>query len=127
MSDLTGLIAISALGVASTFLIFYLARMTNELADQIVTGFIRDHPIPTTQRWLMLYTRWVSYVMGAVGAPLFLALAAVFIADHVGHADTRLLAYLAAFLLVIGGGNWLIQGSVQFFSYRSILRQAEAG
>ena len=126
MSDLTGLIAISALGVASTFLIFYLARMTNELADQIVTGFIRDHPIPVTQRWLMLYSRWVGYVMVAVGVPLFLALAAATMADHVGDADSRLLAYLAAFLLVIAGINWLIQGIVQFISYRSLLRKTEA-
>jgi hypothetical protein len=126
MSDSMGLIAISALGVASTFLVFYLTRMINDLADQIVTGFIRDHPIPATQRWLMLYSRWVSYVLGAVGIPLFLAIAAVLIANHVGDEDVRLLGYLAAFLLVIASSNWLIQGSVQFFSYRSLLRQAEA-
>jgi hypothetical protein len=126
MSDLTGLIAISALAVTSTFLVFYLTRMINDMGDQIVTGFIRDHPIPATQRWLMLYSRWVSYVMGAVGVPLFLALAAVMIADRAGDAESRLLGYLAAFLLLIAAINWLIQGIVQFFSYRSLLRQAEA-
>ena len=75
MLELSGLIAISALGVTSTFLILHVTRMINDLGDQIVTGFIRDHPIPVTQRWLMLYSRWVGYVMVAVGVPLFLALA----------------------------------------------------
>jgi len=126
MSDSTGLIVISALGVTTTFLVFYITRMINDLADQIVTGFIRDHPIPAKQRWLMLYSRWLSYVMGAVGVPLFVAIAAVLVANHVGDEDVRLLGYLAAFLLVIASSNWLIQGSVQFFSYRSLLREAEA-
>jgi hypothetical protein len=126
MSDLTGLVAISALAVTSTFLILHVTRMINDLGDQIVTGFIRDHPIPATQRWLMLYSRWVAYVAVAVGVPLFLALAAAMMADHVGDADSRLLGYVAAFLLVIGGINWLIQGIVQFISYRSLLREAES-
>jgi hypothetical protein len=46
MADSTGLIVISALGVTTTFLVFYITRMINDLADQIVTGFIRDHLIP---------------------------------------------------------------------------------
>ena len=126
MSDLTDLLAISALGLSGSFFLFYFSRVTNELADQIITGFIRDHPIPAKQRWLMLYSGWLSYVMGAVGVPLFVAIAAVLVANHVGDEDVRLLGYLAAFLLVIASSNWLIQGSVQFFSYRSLLREAEA-
>jgi hypothetical protein len=126
MSDLNGLVAISALAVTSTFLILHVTRMANDMGDQIVTGFVGGHPIPATQRWLMLYSRWVAYVAVAVGVPFFLALAAAMMADHVGDADSRLLGYVAAFLLVLAGINWLIQGIVQFFSFRSLLRQAEA-
>jgi len=126
MSDSTGLIAITALAVASTFAVFYLTRMINDLGDQIVTGFAGDHPIPATQRWLMLYSRWVSYVLGAVAIPLFLAIAAVLMANLVGNADIRTLGYLCAFIEIIAAANWLIQGVVQFLSYQSLLRQAEA-
>ena len=126
MSELTGLIAISALGVASYVSMFYVTKMINAMGDQIVTGFIGDHPVPTTQRWLMLYSRWLSYVMGVVGASLGEAFMLVVIADHLGGADVRRLGYLLAFLLVIGAVNWVIQGIVQLISYRSLLRQAEA-
>lgn len=126
MSDLTGLLAISALALSGACFIFYFSRVTNELADQIVTGFIRDHPIPTTQRWLMLYSRWVSHVIGGATPMLFFAFAGLVIADHLGHADSRRLAYLAAFLLSMGAVISLTLGLVQFISYRSLLRQAEA-
>ncbi len=126
MSNFTQILAISGLGLSGAFFIFYFSRMTNELADQIVTGFIRDHPITATHRWLMLYTRWVSYVIGGVTPVLFLAFGELVIADHVGHVDSKLLAYLLAFLLSMGAVIWLVQGTVQFISYRSVLRQAEA-
>ncbi len=125
MSDSTGLIVIVAICVTGTLLIFYLTRMINELADQIITGFIGDHPIPATQRLLMLYSRWVSYVLGAVAVPLFLAIVALVIVDHVVDADVKLLGYLAAYLEVLAAINWLLQGGVHFLSYRSLLRQAE--
>ena len=126
MSDLSGLLAITALGLSGGFFVFYFSRMTNELADQIVTGFIGDHPIPAKQRWIMLYSRWVSYVTGGVVVVSSVALALLIIADHVVHADSKLLAYLFAFFLSIGAVMWLVQGTVQFISYRSLLRQAEA-
>lgn len=126
MSDLSGLLAITALGLSGGFFIFYFSKMTNELADQIVTGFIGDHPIPPTQRWLKFYSSWVSFVTGGVVVVFSVAFAVLIIADHVGHADSKLLAYLFAFLLSIGAVMWLVHGTVQFISYRSLLRQAEA-
>jgi len=126
MSDSTGLIVIPSLTVISAFWIFYVTRMINDMGDQIITGFIRDHPIPPNQRWLMLYSRWAAYVLAAVALPLFLAFASVLIANHVVDADVRLLGYWAAFLNAIAGINWLLQGIVQLSSYRSLLRQAEA-
>jgi hypothetical protein len=127
MSDLTGLAAISTLFLTSAFVFMIITRMTNDLGDQIVTGLIRDHPISIEQRWLMLYSRWIAYAMTAVGVPLFLALAAAMMANHAGGADSRLLGRLAAFLLTTAGSTWLILGSVHFISYRSLLRQADAG
>ena len=125
MSDSTGLIVISFLGVTSTFCIYYFSTIINATGDQIAIGFIRDHPIPARQRWLMLYSRWVSYLLGAVTVPLFLAIAAVLIANHVGDANVKLLGYLLAFFFVVASVMWLAQGGVQFLGYRSVLREAE--
>jgi hypothetical protein len=127
MSDLTGLVAFSFLTVTGVFCFYYVTNMINDMGDQIVTGFIRDHPIPAKQRWIMLYSRWVSYVTGVVALSFFLAIGGLLIADHAVDADVKLLGRLAAFVWAIGSFTWLIQGSVMFFSYRSLLRQAEAG
>jgi hypothetical protein len=72
----------------------------------------------------MLYARWVSYVIAGVATLLYLAFAELMIADHVGHADSKLLAYLAAFLLSLGAFVWLTLGLVRFIGYRRVLRQA---
>ena len=125
MSDSTGLIVIPFLGLMSAFCIFYLSTIVNAAGDQVATGFVGDHRIPTRQRWLMLYSRWVSYLLGAVTVPLFLAIAAVVIASHVGDANVKLLAYLLAFFMVVSSLLWLAQGGVQFLAYRTVLREDE--
>jgi hypothetical protein len=126
MSNFTQILAISAFAWPTAFFVFYFSTKTNELANQIVTGFIGDHPIPIAQRWLMLYSNWTSYVIAGLSALFFVALAAVFIADHVGHADSKLLAYVFAFFVSAGAVIWVAQGTVLFISYRSVLRRAEA-
>lgn len=126
MSEFTEVAILVALFIAAAFVFMIITKMTNDLGDQIVTGFILDHPISIERRWLMLYSRWIAYAMTAVAVPFFLALAAAMMADHVGHADSRLLAYLAAFCLSIASCTWLILGSVHFMSYRRLLRQAKA-
>ena len=126
MSDFTGLIAISFLTVTGAFCFFYITDMINDMVGRIVTGFIRDHPIPAKQRWIMLYTRWVSYVTGVVALSSFLAITGLLIADHALDADVKLLGRLTALCFLVGSFTWLFQGGVQFFSYRSLLRQAEA-
>jgi len=125
MSDSTALIVISFLGVTSTFCIYYFSTIINHTGDQIATGFIGAHPIPPRQRWLMLYSRWVSYLLGGVTVPLFLAIATAVIASHVGDANVKLLAYLLAFFFVVSSVMWVTQGGVQFLGYRSVLREAE--
>jgi hypothetical protein len=126
MSDSTGLIMISSLGVASAFLVYYFSTIINATGDQIVIGFLGDHPIPAKQRWLLLYSRWVSYVTAAVAIPLFLAAAAILIANQMGDADIKLLGYWLAFLEAVASIIWLAHGGILFVGYRSILREAEA-
>ena len=126
MSDSTGLIVASFLGVMGVFVVFYLSKLINDLGDQIALGFIGDRPVPTKQRWLMLYNTWVSYALGRVALTVFIALAMVQIADYVDDAGAKGLAYLGALIAGVGAVASLVQGLTTFFNYRSILRQAEA-
>jgi hypothetical protein len=126
MSNFTQIVAISALGLSACFFVVYYTGVANAWGDQIITGFIRDHPIPIAQRWLRLYSNWTSLVTGGTAATLGVAIAEIVIAGHVGHADSKLVAYLFAFGLSIAAVMWLVQGPVLFLSYRSLLRQAEA-
>jgi hypothetical protein len=126
MSDSTGLVVISFLGVMGYFLFYYVTRVTNDLGAEILTGVIRGNSISTKQRWFMLYNTWVSYVTGAVSMGIFLAIAQVLIGSSVGDENIRLLAYLAALVAAVGSLMWLSQGALGFLNYRSVLRQAEA-
>jgi len=126
MSNFTQILAISALGLSAGFFMVHYTRVACLWRDQIITGFIGDHPIPIAQRWLMLYSNWTSIVTGGTGMSFGIAIAELAIAGHVGHADSKLLAYVFAFGLSTGAFIWLVQGPVLFLSYRSLLRQAEA-
>lgn len=124
MSDSTGLIVISFLGALGFYMNYYAAKMTNDVGAQICTGFVDGAPVPTTQRWLMLYNQWVSYALGGFILTIFFAAAQLLLASYVSDDKVKLLAYLAAIMVSVGSLMWLLQGGVGFFSYRSLLRQA---
>jgi hypothetical protein len=126
MTEFTQIGAFAALLCTYIAIIMYTTKLTNDLGDQIVTGFIRDRPISIEQRWLMLYGRWGFYVMTAATFPLFLALIAATMADHTGSADSRLVGHFVVFAFVIGAATWVVGGFVHLTSYRRVLRQAEA-
>jgi ABC-type Fe3+ transport system permease subunit len=126
MTEFTQMGAFAALLCTCVAIMMYTTKLTNDLGDQIVTGFIRDRPISIEQRWLMLYGRWWAYVMTAVAFPLILAFAVAIMADHTGSADSRLVGRLAAFGFVVGAATWVVGGFVHLTSYRRVLRQAEA-
>jgi hypothetical protein len=126
MTEFTQIGAFAALACTYVAIIMYTTKLTNDLGDQIVTGFIGDRPISIEQRWLMLYGRWWAYVLMAVVFPLVLAFAVAIMADHTGSADSRLVGRLFVFAFVIGAATWVVGGVVHLTSYRRVLRQAEA-
>ncbi len=126
MSDSTGLIAISFLGVVGFWLALYIGKQANEMGLQIYTGVVDGTRVPTVQRWQMLYTMWVPYQAGGFGAASFLLLAQLLMASLVGNEDIKLLAYLAVIFAVAGCLSWSLTGMVIFTNYRSVLRQSEA-
>jgi uncharacterized metal-binding protein len=127
MTDSTGLIAISFLGVVGIWLNLRLGRQANEMGLQIYTGVVDGTSVSTVQRWQMLYTMWVPYQAGGFGMASFLLLANLLMASLVGNENIKLLAYLAVIFAVAGCISWSLTGIVIFNNYRSVLRQAEAG
>ena len=126
MSDSTGLIAISFLGVAGIWLNLHIGRQANEMGLQIYTGVAGGVRVPPMQRWQMLYTMWVPYQAGGFGAASFLLVAQLLMASLVGNENVKILAYLAVIFAVAGCLSWSLTGIVIFNNYRSVLRQAEA-
>jgi hypothetical protein len=126
MTDSTGVIVISFLAAAGIICFFYLTKMANDLAAQIMTGMIDGHPISTDYRWLLLYQTWASYAVCLIGWGIFLAAAEMQVAALVSNESIKLLGHLAAAFAALGALNWLVNGAAAFVSYRSVLRQAEA-
>ena len=125
MTEFTQIGAFAALLCTYIAIIMYTTKLTNDLGDQIMTGFIRGRPISIEHRRLLLYGRWWAYVMTAATFPIFLALIAATMADHTGSADSRLVGHFVVFAFVIGAATWVVGGFVHLTSYRRVLRQAE--
>jgi hypothetical protein len=126
MSDFVRLMAISFFGAIGFFGIYYFSKHTNDVGNQILTGFIGDHPIPIKQRWLMLYNRFVSSTLGVASWGLFLVFATALMANHVDDERTKLYVYFMTFLAAVSSLKWFLQGTLQYLNYRSLLREAEA-
>jgi hypothetical protein len=126
MLDLTGLIAMSFLGVGGFWIGFYAARTANEIGLKICTGVVDGTTVPTAQRWQMLYNMWVPYQSGGFMATIFFGVAQLLMASLVDSEGVKLLAYLAVVIAAVACLFWMATGIVIFMNYRSVLRQAEA-
>ena len=126
MSDFSELTVVSFFGMGAFIVTWYIARITNEMGDSVLTGFVANNPIATTDRWLILYNRFVPSAGGVVSFGVFVALATMTMATHVDDADTKLLAYFLVFLASFVSITWLVHVVYLVLRCRSILRQAEA-
>jgi len=126
MSDSTGLIAISFVGLIGLFIGLYAGRQANDMGLQICTGVVDGTTVPTAMRWHMLYNMWVPYQSGGFMASVVVAVAALLMASLVGNENVKLLGYLVAMLASVASLFWALTGIVIFINMRSILRQAEA-
>jgi len=126
MSDSAGVIAISFLAVMGLWVGLWVGRQANEMGLKIGTGVVDGTTVPTAMRWHMLLNMWVPYQSGGFMAAIFSGLAELVMASLVGNENVKLLAYLAAFIGLVGSLFWVLTGIVIFINMRSILRQAEA-
>jgi len=125
MSDLTFLVAISFLIVATVYVALLIAKAANDLSAEIVTGVVRGIPVSRGVREGMLWGMWLPTQVAMVILTAFVALATLEMADHVSGANVKLLAHLAAFLGGTGGGLVLMSASFGFFRYRAKLRRVK--
>ena len=125
MSTTAALALISATFLTGGFYFFYLMKLTVDLGHQIVTGLVRGVPISINYRWLLFYSVWVFYILGAVVAGIVLALVNVKIAHYATDPGVRPVAYLVAFVFGIGTGTVALTGLTAFLHHRSTLRESQ--
>ena len=126
MSEFTRLMAIFFCGLIGFITLYYLSKVTNDVGDAILTGFIGEHPIATKDRWTLLYNRYITSALGTAVFGYFVAMGAALMANHVADGGTRLFARILAFYGAMICFKWLVQGFTQFLHFRRNLRQAEA-
>ena len=127
MSEFTRLMAISFFGMIGFITLYYLSKFTNDVGDQILTGFIGEHLITNKDRWALLYNRYLTSALGTAVFGYFVAMGAALMANHASDDGTKLFARLLAFYGAMICFKWLVQGFTQFLHFRRQLRpQAEA-
>ncbi len=127
MSEFTGLVAIAFYMVAGFFLFFYVTKMANDIAAQIVVGFVLGRPISTKHRFLLLYQTWTSYATCLVALGPLLAGSLYLMAERVETEGVKLLAYGGCFMAMVGSLMWLVHGAMAFIHYRDTVREVESG
>jgi hypothetical protein len=127
MSEFTSLVAIAFYIIAGFFLFFYITKMANDIAAQIVVGFVLGRPISTKHRFLLLYQTWMSYATCLVALGPLLAGSLYLMAEHVDTEGVKLLAYGGVFVAMVGSLMWLVHGATAFLHYRAIIREADSG
>ena len=126
MSEFTRLTAVAFFGAIGFVSIYYLAKITNEICDQVLSGFVGDHSIAIKDRWLILYNRLVPAVFGVVCLAAFLGFASWSMGSLADDPKTKLLAYFGAFLSAVAGVTWLGNAVSMVLTCRARLRQTEA-
>jgi len=126
MSDSIAFALVGGTFLFGTFLSFWLSKVAAVRGNDVAIGARHGHSVPMSHRWLVLYTQFVTWALGAVGVSVFTAFANLLIARNVGGEDARLLAYLAAFLHSCVVLSWATMGPIHLVHYRRVLRKAEA-
>jgi small-conductance mechanosensitive channel len=125
MSDLTALIAISFLGLATAFLIIHVYNLANRLAVEMVAGATGDAPMPTWFRTRMLFNMWLPYQFLAFIVEAILFIAFWEAAELLSHSGAKIVPYLLAFVTASGAVFALMTMTFGLFQYIRGLRQTE--
>jgi hypothetical protein len=100
---------------------FYISRMAQEVAVEVVTGVAMGVPISMKFRRIRLYEKWVSCALGAFGSAVYITIINVKIAEYATDVGIKPVAHMLAFFGAIGALGWLAFGLSQFLHHRSAL------
>jgi len=104
---------------------FYVSKMGQDVATEVVTGVAMGVPISLKFRRMALYEKWVSCAMGAFGTAVFLAIINVEIAEYATDPGIKPVAYMLAFFGALGALSWLVFGFSQFLHHRAVLLETK--
>jgi hypothetical protein len=126
MSNLNAIGLILAILIATVLVTFYATRCAHLRSDSISTGVVGGVAISAEARLMILFQEWAPMAVGIAVFNLIVALGFVQIAENLDDAGIKALAWLSAVPAGFACVGWLVQGSLYFASWLSILRQAEA-
>jgi hypothetical protein len=126
MSNEHAIALIMGLFIPALLVYVFLDRTYQNRLDAVATGLVQGVRAPAKYRELLLYTRLLPFVAVVVSPLLFWGIGWMLLAREIVDEDIRLLAYLAVFVVACAAVGWLSLCTVQFFYFRSVLRQAEA-
>lgn len=126
MSNAHAIALIMGLFIPAVLVYVLLDRTYQNRLDAVATGIAQGVQAPAGYRELLLYTRLVPFVAVVVSPLMFWGIGFLMLAEEIADGSARLLAYLAVFVIACAVLGWLSLCTVQFFYFRSLLRQAEA-
>jgi hypothetical protein len=125
MSDLSATVAIGALFISATFVVFYCTAKINVRSHEILTGVVEGVPLSHRYRtWLLWMTwmpQWAALVaVSVIAASLFIAIAGLGVGD-----DVRRIAHLCAGAAGFSAFFFLVFGIPHIGLCMSVLREAK--
>jgi hypothetical protein len=127
MSDFYEIGLVVALAAFHMLVYLRMERSLSEQYEWIVTGVMPGGPIPTTARWLLLRTYWMSNSVGVVFFQALMGIGWLLIAGNMSAEEAKLFPYMVAFFAFIAALGRLIVSPFWYFHLTSALREAEAG
>ena len=104
---------------------FWLGRLANDVAAQVITGVVGGVPISLKYRRLLLYQTWINNALAGLASVAFGVFVVLKIADYATDPGIKPVAYLAAF---IGGVTVLASVPTfltEFVAFRAALVESK--
>ena len=125
MSTFALIAIMMAVGLVQRFVYIFDERAIESRRDAILGGVIEGRPVSNEDRWLSVYTSWLSALAGAIGMQLALSLGWLIVAQSVVQREAKLFAYISVFFTWVGVLSLLLQGVHWYLRFRSVLRDVQ--
>jgi hypothetical protein len=125
MSSFALIAIMMAVSLVQRFLYVAEERSIEDRRDAILSGVIEGQPACKQDRWLSVYTGWLSAIAGAVGGQIVCSLGWLILGQSVAQPEARLFAYIVVFFTWVGVVAWLSQGVMWYARFRSVLRDVQ--